>query len=242
MGDGPRDQPYDGVTLDLFGTLVDFRTVFNRTMETILRDNGLVDKVHVFRERWQSFVFQGVESEFMTVQEDFKQSLVRVLSELEVKGDLRGYADQVLDGMFDALRRASLFPEVPAVLEALTSVGVPWAILSNIDEEDMHAIIRHHRLRPTAAVSSERVGSYKPDPLIFETAIRELGRLEPARVLHSGDTPSADVVGASAVGMDVYWLNRYLSTYPSSLPRPRYEFPDLEPLPALVLGVGVPQE
>ena len=42
---------------------------------------GGLDKVQVFHERWRSFVFQGVESEFITVQEDFKQSLVRVLSE-----------------------------------------------------------------------------------------------------------------------------------------------------------------
>ena len=238
MGDGVRGGSYEAVTLDLFGTLVDFRTVFNQTMDTILQDNALEDKVQVFRDRWRSFIFQGVESEFITVQEDFKQSLVKVLGELGVQGNLRLYADGVLDDMFDALRTASLFPEVPAVLEALKRADVPWGILSNIDEDDLMAIIRHHGLRPTTAVSSERVGSYKPDPAIFRTAIRELGGYEPSLVLHTGDTPSADVVGASAVGMDVYWLNRYVTTYPTSFPRPMYEFPDLSSLPDLVLRVG----
>ncbi|NOQ53630.1 MAG: HAD-IA family hydrolase [Thermoplasmata archaeon] len=227
---------YKAVTLDLFGTLLDFRTVFNTTLQRILIDHDLVEKAQVFRDKWQEFTFKGLQgSEFITVQEDFKVSLVWVLRELRVEGDLRNYADGVLDGMFNTLRTADLFPEVPEVLSSLDSAGVPWGIISNVDEDDLNAVVAHHGLRPSVTVSSERVVSYKPEPIIFETALREMGGLEPGQVLHSGDTPVADVAGASAAGLDVAWLNRYMVSYPEDLPQPTFELPDLSPLTRLVL-------
>ncbi len=227
---------YKGVTLDLFGTLLDFRTVFNMTLDRILDDKDLLSKAHVFREKWQEFAFKGMQgTEFITVQEDFKVSLVWVLKELGAEGDLSSYASEVLDGMFHTLRSADLFPEVPDVLSSLDSAGVPWGIISNVDEEDLKAVVAHHGLKPRATVSSERVVSYNPGPEIFETALKEMGGLEPGQVLHSGDTPIADVAGAMAVGLDVAWLNRYNVRYPNDLPRPTFEVPDLSSLPKLVL-------
>ncbi len=227
---------YEAVTLDLFGTLLDFRTVFNTTLQRILTDHDLVEKTQVFRDKWQEFTFQGIQgTEFVTVQEDFKVSLVWVLKELGVEGDLRSYADEVLDGMFHTLRRAELFPEVPNVLSSLDNAGIPWGIISNVDEEDLQAVVAHHGLKPMVTVSSERVVSYKPEAVLFETALQEMGGLDPSRVLHSGDTPIADVAGAIAAGLDVAWLNRYMVSYPADLPRATYDLPDLSPLPKLVL-------
>jgi 2-haloalkanoic acid dehalogenase type II len=236
MRGSDQGRRYKAVTLDLFGTLLDFRTVFNSTLQRILTDHDLVEKAHIFRDKWQEFTFKGIKgNEFITVQEDFKVSLVWVLQELGVEGDLRSYADEVLDGMFNTLRTADLFPEVSNVLSSLDTAGVPWGIISNVDEEDLQAVVAHHRLRPSVSVSSERVVSYKPEPILFETALQEMGGLEPSMVLHSGDTPIADVAGAIAAGLDVAWLNRYMVRYPQDLPRPTFDFPDLSPLPKLVL-------
>jgi 2-haloacid dehalogenase/putative hydrolase of the HAD superfamily len=176
-----------------------------------------------------------LEAGFVTVREDFKNSLVRVLTELGAEGDLQGYSERVLDRMFDSLHTAALFPEVPGVLAALEDAGIPWGIVSNVDEADLRAVISHHGLRPACAVSSERVVTYKPKPLIFHKALEEMGGLEPTRVLHSGDTPNADVVGATVVGLDVLWLNRYEIPFPAHLTQPTYETIDLDPLPRLVL-------
>jgi 2-haloalkanoic acid dehalogenase type II len=235
LGDD-QGRHYEAVTLDLFGTLLDFRTVFNTTLQRILTDHDLVEKAPIFRDKWQEFTFKGIQgTEFITVQEDFKVSLVWVLRELGVKEDVRSYANEVLDGMFNTLRTADLFPEVPNVLSSLDAACVPWGIISNVDEEDLHAVVAHHGLKPSVTVSSERVLSYKPEPIMFETALLEMGGLDPSNVLHSGDTPIADVAGASAAGLDVAWLNRYMVRYPLDLPPPTFEFPDLSPLPKLVL-------
>ena len=47
---------------------------------------------------------------------------------------------------------------------------------------------------------SDEVGFRKPDARIFSRTLETLG-VEPARALHVGDNPHADVLGAQALGM-----------------------------------------
>ncbi len=214
---------------------MDFRSVFVRTLDRILVDNGLEERHGEFRDRWKSFVFQGQDmGTFITVREDFEGSLVRVLKELGQDGDLFSYARNVIGEMFEELREADLFPEVPEAIAAIEEEGVPWAIVSNVDEVELQAIVANQGLMPKAAISSERVRSYKPDTAIFHAALGELG-LTPSQVMHAGDSPLADVVGASGAGMSALWVNRYGQQFPEDLPRPTWVLPDLEGLPALLL-------
>lgn len=62
---------------------------------------------------------------------------------------------------------------------------------------------RHFRF----SISAREVGVAKPDPQIFLHACERLG-LAPHQVLHVGDDPALDVVGARAVGMPAAWINR----------------------------------
>jgi 2-haloalkanoic acid dehalogenase type II len=228
-------RPYQAVLVDLFGTLIDFRTVFVDTLARILADNDLVSRRQEFQTRWQSFVFQGqYEGEFITVRQDFERSLVAVLDHLGKDGDLGAYAQNVIGDMFERLRMADLFPETPKAIARLENEGVPWAIVSNVDEEDLRAIVANQGLRPAVTVSSERVASYKPDGEIFQTALGELG-VPPTGALHVGDSPVADVMGATRQGIATLWVNRYGAQFPEDLPSPRWEMPDLSELPSLML-------
>ncbi len=58
----------------------------------------------------------------------------------------------------------------------------------------------------TAIVISQRVGAIKPLPLIFEAASRSLGIASGPAILHVGDDPGADVVGAHGVGWRAAWV------------------------------------
>ncbi len=62
-------------------------------------------------------------------------------------------------------------------------------------------------------VSSERAGHSKPAPKIFQAALTHAG-VEPRRVVHVGDDPKNDVLGAAAVGMRTVWYNPALSPWP----------------------------
>lgn len=84
-------------------------------------------------------------------------------------------------------------------------------------------------------VISEEVGFRKPRAEIFEAVVDSLG--VPAReILHVGDSLTADVAGASAMGMHTLWLTRQIrdpeeqfSRYTG--PRPDVSIEDLMDLP-----------
>ncbi|MBF9140387.1 HAD family hydrolase [Hymenobacter properus] len=58
-----------------------------------------------------------------------------------------------------------------------------------------------------ALITSEEVGVPKPNPRIFEVALKRLGA-RPEQTVLVGDNWQADVLGALAVGIRPVWLNR----------------------------------
>ena len=67
-----------------------------------------------------------------------------------------------------------------------------------------------------AVVVSQRVGTIKPHPAIFEAARHALGDPSPGTILHVGDDWAADVVGAKRAG----WRAAYLHGRPHDSPLP----------------------
>ena len=68
-------------------------------------------------------------------------------------------------------------------------------------------------------VTASAAGAAKPDARIFAHLMRAAA-VEPQEVLHVGDDPLADVVGAVQAGMQAVWLNRYARPWPANLPPP----------------------
>jgi len=62
-------------------------------------------------------------------------------------------------------------------------------------------------------VTASAAGAAKPDARIFNHLLRAAG-VEPSEVLHIGDDPLADVVGATHAGMQAVWLNRDARAWP----------------------------
>ncbi len=62
-------------------------------------------------------------------------------------------------------------------------------------------------------VTAVAAGAAKPDARIFE-ALRRMAKVSAAQVLHIGDDPLADVVGATRAGMQAVWLNRESRRWP----------------------------
>jgi putative hydrolase of the HAD superfamily len=99
---------------------------------------------------------------------------------------------------------------MPGAVEALSALharGVRLGIVSNTGRTPgvvlRRILERHDMLRyfDTLAIAySDEVGYRKPDARIFTRALEALG-VPPARALHIGDNPDADVLGARAVGM-----------------------------------------
>ena len=77
------------------------------------------------------------------------------------------------------------------------------------------------QLLPMILTGAAAAGAAKPDARIFAHLRRAAGAL-PLEILHVGDDPLADVVGATQAGMQAVWLNRGARSWPAEFaPPPR---------------------
>ena len=104
-----------------------------------------------------------------------------------------------------------------AVLSELRRRGVAAAIVSNNLLEEQRDKVRYCAIEPyiDALVVSGEIGISKPDPGIFEVALRRLG-IGAEDAVMVGDSWAADVVGASAAGIRPIWFNRHNLPTPAS--------------------------
>jgi len=101
-----------------------------------------------------------------------------------------------------------LYDDVAPALAELHAAGLRLAVVSNWDVSLVPVL---ERLgigdRFEAVVHSAGVGASKPDPKVFETALRELD-LPPEAVLHVGDDPVNDLEGARRAGIRAILIDR----------------------------------
>ncbi|WP_130617415.1 HAD family hydrolase [Dyella amyloliquefaciens] len=120
---------------------------------------------------------------------------------------------------FSARNSVEFFPESLPALERLAGRW-PIASLTNgnadIDRIGIRAHFAHH-------VCARDTGVPKPDPRIFLAAAELLG-LTAGEILHVGDDPELDVVGARDAGLRTAWINRAGHPWPGALGRA----PDLD--------------
>ena len=99
-----------------------------------------------------------------------------------------------------------LYDDVLPTLEALRSRGLKLGLVSNT-ARDLDAFVAHHALDVDAALSSRAHGKVKPHESIF-LAVLELLGVAPQDTAMVGDTPTDDVVGARALGISAFLLDR----------------------------------
>lgn len=80
---------------------------------------------------------------------------------------------------------------------------------------------------------SEEVGISKPDPRIFNMALKSCS-LSPHEVLMVGDSLSSDFQGALNAGIDFCWINAFAAALPKELPIPSYNVRSVAELQELV--------
>ena len=125
-----------------------------------------------------------------------------------------GYDDDHVDGAFTAFYAAR--NQVQCYADALPALQrlatrFPLAAITN-GNADLQAIGLNHFFRFSLRASD--FGTAKPAPAIFHAACSQLG-FAPQEVLHVGDDPELDVVGAHRAGLHCAWLNRKAATWAS---------------------------
>ena len=103
-----------------------------------------------------------------------------------------------------------VYEDTRLALDAWHQQGIALGLLSNFDSR-LYAVINAldlDRYFDSITISTE-VGSAKPDTKIFEAALaKHQMQKSPELTWHIGDSFSEDYVGASAVGINAFWVNR----------------------------------
>jgi putative hydrolase of the HAD superfamily len=112
-------------------------------------------------------------------------------------------AEQAFDVFFAERNRVEMFDDAISALQFLAA-RFPVVALSN-GNADISTIGIAHYFR--ASISAQAFGVGKPDARIFHAAAGA-AEVSPEQVLHIGDDPGLDVLGALHAGMQTVWLNR----------------------------------
>ena len=112
-------------------------------------------------------------------------------------------AEQAFDVFFAERNCVVLFDDAMLALEFLAA-RFPVVALSN-GNADIKTIGIAQYFK--ASISAQEFGVGKPDARIFHAAAGAVG-VRPEHVLHIGDDPGLDVLGALNAGMQTAWLNR----------------------------------
>lgn len=198
------------VLLDVLGTLVELEAPGPALREEIERRTG----VDVGEERAAAAFAAEISYYLAHHMEGRDMDAVDALRD-RCAGEIRrslalGALDHATarEAMLAALRFRA-FPDAEPLLRELKRRGVRLVAASNWDASLPEALERAGLARYLdGAVSSAVVGAAKPDPAVFRAAL-ELAGCAPHEALHVGDSPEADVAGASAASVPVVLLDRH---------------------------------
>ena len=118
--------------------------------------------------------------------------------------------DNFFEVAYDHFAEAGVWELYPEVMDVLTQLQPRFqmAVVSNFDGR-LRFILEHLGISKffTHVFVSSELGADKPDPQIFQRALKFAG-LSTGQVLHAGDDPKRDWEAAAAAGLSVFKLDR----------------------------------
>lgn len=113
-----------------------------------------------------------------------------------------------------------LFDDVLPIMKILKVQNLTLGLLTNL-QSDMKPVCRELGLEPYLdfIVTSGEVGADKPQPQIFQTALKR-AQVKASEAIHVGDQYKLDAIGAMGVGIKPILIDRY-NLYPEVSDCPR---------------------
>lgn len=102
-----------------------------------------------------------------------------------------------------------LYDDVAPALDKLKEQGLTLGLISNVDR-DISSVYEELGLGKwlSVTITSQAVGFNKPQPEIFQAALKEAG-VKPAEAIYVGDQYEIDIVGANGAGMRGILIDRH---------------------------------
>jgi putative hydrolase of the HAD superfamily len=225
----------NALIFDLDNTLWDVEPVIVRAEERLAEH--LAQTCPRIVERYTLASMRELRSQLILEHPDMRHDFTWLrLEMLRRMAREAGYPESVAQPAFEVFFRArnevALYDDVVPALTALRARCRLYA-LSN-GNADLAAIGLAHFFE--RSLCAREAGCLKPDPRIFRRLIDDAD-LDPARVLHVGDDPEADIEGARAAGLRAVWLNRGGVPWPARSEAPELRVRSLVELDALLHGL-----
>lgn len=222
--------PVDAIVFDAYGTLFDVRSV-EATADRLFPGHGAALS-QLWRSKQLEYTWlQSLMQSAVQRREDFAALTAHALDyAAEALGVTLAAAAR--HRLLDAYLDLAPFPDVVAALARLAPL--PRLILSNGTREMLEplaaatGVARHL----DAILTVDAAGVYKPSPRVYQLAIDYLKQL-PARIGFVSSN-GWDAVGAKAVGLTAFWINRSQAPLDRHGPRPDAILTSLAELPALL--------
>jgi FMN phosphatase YigB (HAD superfamily) len=137
-----------------------------------------------------------------------------------------------------------LTPGIEEALRELDEAGLRLGIVCDVgftSGEQLRDVLRRAGIleRFDGWAFSDEVGAYKPDPVIFHHALREMGGVAPDRAAHIGDLRRTDIAGACAIGMVAIRYRGANDDPPDDGPEGHHVLDDHAALGDLLRGAGL---
>lgn len=218
---------FEAVLFDVGQTLVRVEPSVGQVYADVARAHG-VDAVpeaieQTFRAFWREKRLTFPDNSGYSTSEEIERAWWREAVEwvFHSLGHLEAFGpgfEAYFEDLFERFAHPEiwrLYEDVVPALDALERQGLRLAVVSNWDQR-LYVLLDRLGLTPRFefVLASARVGWRKPDPRIFQEALRRL-ELPPERVAHIGDSHEEDIVGAQGVGITPLHLLRPETTLAS---------------------------
>ncbi|MFA0761369.1 MAG: hypothetical protein HZLCBSQH_001475 [Candidatus Fervidibacterota bacterium] len=189
------------VTFDCYGTLIDWDEGIRTFLSDLLNRKGVRADLDALHRRWEAIQFDLIQQTYRPYMDILRLSLEVTLKEFGIP-----YSPEDGDAFAASMPTWRPFPDVPPTLRELKRYA-HLAIISNTDNDILRESVKLMGAEFDALITAEDAKVYKPNPRIFEFALRRLNEA-PERILHVAFGFKYDLAPAKQVGMTTCWLNR----------------------------------
>jgi 2-haloalkanoic acid dehalogenase type II len=194
-------RPYDVLTFDCYGTLIDWESGIGRWFEEAAAADGAAvvpsNALAAYAE-----IEPAVEARaYRSYREILAATALRVANRLGWS-----LAPKRASTLAESLPSWKPFPDTNPALERLAAAGYSLGILSNVDDDLLSSTLSHFTVRFDLLITAQQVRSYKPALRHFHAAREQIGKNR--RWLHAAQSLFHDIVPANALGIPVAWVNR----------------------------------
>ncbi len=212
---------YQTLSFDCYGTLIDWEDGILGYLQPLLESHD----VHVVDE-WVLEFFAECEPTIQRPGAAYRDVLAEVVARFGTRLAFMPNTESMAD-FAESIEYWLPYPDTVPALRRLAE-RFSLAVVSNIDNDLFGYSAKLLGVTFDAVITAQDAGVYKPDPRIFELALRQL----PGPVLHVAQSTYHDIAPASALGLDTVWIERPNASgtraAKSADAHPTWTFPTLE--------------